>query len=235
MATQIATPQHNVKDVLNTLRGVSFIGLDIETQVKLKGGRKNPMQGRVTKRVTGSTVLVAQNKNTNTYQNMVRNRLAGQFLAEAMAKAEASKTLLLDILTAQEIDELAAKIEAALEAGEDDRKEQAEEAFTVSARKWGERVPNSPFIKHVKAGELHPNYYLDTIWLRAGIVEFFLDGQPIAEDAIEGYEKPEAKEGANVQGGLKVENQVIVRSIGLDSILGIRTAGAHYAGQFFYA
>lgn len=234
MATQIATPQFNIKDVLDTLRGVSFIGLDIETLVKLKGGRKNPMQGRVTKRVTGSTVLICQNKTTNTYQNMVRNRLAGQFLAEAVAKAEESKALLLDILSPTELAELALKIESALEAGEDDRKSEAEDAFTVSARKWGERIPESPFIKHTKAGELHPSYYLDTIWLRAGEVAFFLDGNPIAEDAIEGYEKPAVREGANVQGGLKAENQVIVRSIGLDSILSIRTAGTNYAGQFYY-
>lgn len=234
MATQIATPQFNIKDVLDTLRGVSFIGLDIETLVKLKGGRKNTMQGRVTKRVTGSTVLICQNKTTNTYQNMVRNRLAGQFLAEAVAKAEESKALLLDILSPTELAELALKIEQALEAGEDDRKDEAEAAFTVSPRKWGERIPESPFIKHTKEGDLHPNYYLDTIWLRAGEVAFFLDGNPIAEDAIEGYEKPVVKEGANVQGGLKAENQVIVRSIGLDSILSIRTAGTNYAGQFYY-
>lgn len=235
MATQIATPQYNAKDVLDKLRGVSFIGLDIETLVKLKGGKKNPMQGRVTKRVSGSTVLVAQNKNTNTYQNMVRNRLTTQYLNEAMGKAEAGKTALVDILSAAELDELSAKIEAALVAGEAERKEQAEEAFNVSARKWGERVPNSPFIKHVKAGEVHANYYLDTIWLRAGTVEFFLDGNPINEADIEGYEKVEAKEGANVQGGLKAEDQVIVRSIGLDSILRIKTGGTDYAGQFYYA
>lgn len=235
MATQIATPQYNVKDVLNKLRGVSFIGLDIETLVKLKGGKKNPMQGRVTKRVTGSTVLICQNKTTNTYQNMVRNRIAGEILSEATAKAEEGKTLLLDVLSQAEIDELAAKIEAALEAGEDERKEAAEERFEVKARKWGERIPNSPFIAHTKADTPHTSYYLDTIWLRAGEVEFFLDGNPIAEGDIEGYEKPVAKEGDNIQGGLKAENQVIVRSIGLDSILNIRTGGQSYAGQFYYA
>lgn len=235
MATQIATPQYNVKDVLDKLRGVSFIGLDIETLVKLKGGKKNPMQGRVTKRVVGSTVLVAQNKNTNTYQNMVRNRLVNQYLDEAMDKAATAKGALVDILSAAELDELSVKIETALEAGNDERREAAEEAFNVSARKWGERVPNTPFIKHVKAGDVHANYYLDTIWLRAGTVEFFLDGNPINEADIEGYEKPEVKEGANVQGGLKAENQVIVRSIGLDSVLRIKTGGTDYAGQFYYA
>lgn len=235
MATQIATPQYNIADVLEKLRGVSFIGLDMETVVPLKGGAKNPMKGLVTKRVTGSTVLVAQNKTTNTYQNMVRNRLANQYLDEALNKADTAKGALVDILTQAELDELAVKIENALAAGEDDRKAEAESAFTVQARKWGERIPNSPFIQHTKTGELHPSYYLDTYFLRAGKTEFFYKGQPIDEDKIEGYEKPKAKEGANVQGGLKVENQVIVRSIGLDGILAIRTGGSEYAGQFYYA
>lgn len=230
-----AIAQHNIKDVLDKLRGVSFIGLDIETEVKLKGGRKNPMQGRVTKRVTGSTVLICQNKNTNTYQNMVRNSIAGEILADATAKANEGKALLLDVLTPAEIDELGAKIEAALIAGESERREEAEERFEVKARKWGERIPNSPFIQHTKAGDVHPSYYLDTIWLRAGTVEFFLDGNPIAEGDIEGYEKPVAKEGENIQGGLRAENQVTVRSIGLDSVLRVKTGGQDYVGQFFYA
>lgn len=227
--------QTNINTVLSGFRGVSFIGLDMETEVKLKGGRKNPMQGRVTKRVIGSTVLICQNKNTNTYQNMVRNRIAGELLQEVTHKAEISKGLLIDLLSQQELDELSAKIEAALDAGEDERKEQAEERFEVKARKWGERIPNSPFIQHTKEGDVHPNYYLDTIFLKAGTTEFFLDGQPIAEDDIEGYEKPKAKEGAHIQGGLSVENQVIVRSIGLASVLKIRTKGAEHSGTFFYA
>jgi len=235
MATQIATPQYNVKDVLDKLRGVSFIGLDIETIVPLKGGKKNPMKGRVTKRVTGSTVLVAQNKTTNTYQNMVRNRLANQFLNEALAKADTAKGALVNILTPAELDALADQIETALAAGEDERKDQAEAAFTVSERKWGERIPNSPFIQHTKADSVHPSYYLDTYFLRAGKSEFFLDGKPIDEKDIEGYERPVAKEGDNVQGGLKASDQVIVRSIGLDSILAIRTAGTSYSGAFYYA
>jgi len=231
----MATQTFNAKTVLAALRGVSFIGLDMETSVPLKGGKKNPMQGRVTKRVIGSTVLIAQNKNTNTYQNMVRNRIAGELLAEATAKADAGKGMLVDILTPAELDELSAKIEAALEAGEAERKNEAEERFEVKPRKWGERIPNSPFIQHTKAGEVHTNYYLDTIFLNAGKSEFFLDGQPIAEDDIEGYEKPVLKEGAQIQGGLKAENQVIVRSIGLASILAIRTGGKNYAGDFYYA
>lgn len=226
---------HNIRTVLAALRGVSFIGLDQETLVKLKGGKGNPMQGRVTKRVTGSTVLVAANKNTNTYQNMVRNRIAGELLAEATEKAAAATGLLSDVLSTEELETLAAKIEEALEAGADEREEAAEDRFAVKPRKWGQRIPNSPFIEHTKAGDVHPSYYLDTIFLRAGKVEYFLDGNPIAEEDIEGLEKPAAREGDHIQGGLKAENQVQVRSLALDSILAIRTGGASYTGQFYYA
>lgn len=229
------TQMHNIATVLAGLRGVSFIGLDMETVVPLKGGKKNPMQGRVTKRVTGSTVLVAQNKNTNTYQNMVRNRIAGELLSEAMAKADTAKTSLVDILTPQQLDELSAKIEAALVAGEAERESEAEDRFQVKPRKWGERIPNTPIIQHTKTGDVHPNYYLDTVFLRAGTTEYFLDGKAIAEGDIEGLDKTEAKEGAHIQGGLKAENQVIVRSIGLAGVLAIRTGGTNYAGDFYYA
>lgn len=226
---------HNIRTVLSALRGVSFIGLDQETLVKLKGGKANPMQGRVTKRVTGSTVLIAANKNTNTYQNMVRNRIAGELLAEAQNKAAEATGLLSDVLSTEELEKLAEQIEEALEAGADEREEAAEDRFAVKPRKWGQRIPNSPFIEHVKAGEVHPSYYLDTIFLRAGQVEYLLDGNPIAEEDIEGLVKTEAKEGDNIQGGLKAENQVIVRSLALDSIRAIRTGGTNYAGSFYYA
>lgn len=226
---------HNIANVLAALRGVSFIGLDMETVVPLGGGKANPMKDRVTKRVTGSTVLVAQNKNTNTYENMVHNRLAGQYLNEALDKADTAKSSLVDILTAQQLDELAAKIEGALAAGEAERRAKAEEAFQVKPRKWGERIPNTPIIRHVKAGELHPNFYLDAYFLRAGKTEYLLDGQPIDEDKIEGLKKVEAKEGDHIQGGLKASEQVQVRSIGLAGVLAIRTGGQTYAGDFYYA
>jgi len=65
----------NIATILSTVNGASFISLDTVTDVKLTGGRKNPMQGRVTKRVTGSSVMVFTNKNSNGYANMVERRL----------------------------------------------------------------------------------------------------------------------------------------------------------------
>jgi len=63
----------NLKDVLKVV-GTSFISLTIETDVKLPGGKKNPLQGQVTKKST-MNVMVFSNKNVNTYQNMVNRRL----------------------------------------------------------------------------------------------------------------------------------------------------------------
>lgn len=58
--------------------GASFVGLDTLTEPKLTGGKANPMQGRITKRMTGASVMVFQNKNTNGYEAMVQRRLAAE-------------------------------------------------------------------------------------------------------------------------------------------------------------
>lgn len=48
----------NINDVLKNVNGSSFVGIDTETDVTLLGGKNNPMQGRVTKKTTGSSVMV---------------------------------------------------------------------------------------------------------------------------------------------------------------------------------
>jgi hypothetical protein len=69
--TQLAAAVVNVT-------GASFIGLDTLAEVKLTGGKKNPMQGRVTKKMVGANVMVFTNKNSNGYENMVQKRLAAE-------------------------------------------------------------------------------------------------------------------------------------------------------------
>ena len=61
--------------VTDKVNGGTFISINTETQVKLAGGQKNPLQGRVTKVVMGSNVMVFQNKHSNAYENMVARRL----------------------------------------------------------------------------------------------------------------------------------------------------------------
>jgi hypothetical protein len=60
------------------VNGASFVGLDTETIPSLKGGKNNPMKGRIVKRMTGASLMVFQNKNANGYENMVRRRLEAE-------------------------------------------------------------------------------------------------------------------------------------------------------------
>jgi len=60
------------------LNGSSFIGIDTLTDVKLTGGKSNPMQGGVQKATIGSSVMIFSNKNSNAYENMVTRRLVAE-------------------------------------------------------------------------------------------------------------------------------------------------------------
>jgi len=60
------------------INGASFVGLDTHTDVVLTGGQKNPMQGRVTKRMVGAVVMSFQNKNFSAYEAMVKRRLVAE-------------------------------------------------------------------------------------------------------------------------------------------------------------
>lgn len=158
-----------VKAAFETLAGGTFVGMDTETVVTLKGGKKNPQQGRVTKQMTGATVMCFSNTNGSAYNAMVLRRL------EAEGKDPAS--------------------------------------FELSPRAWGERIAGTPFVEHKGA------HYLEVIFLRAGAVQYLLDGNPVDAAAIEGL--PDKREGE--QGGL--ENKVIVRTFSLDSIISLRANG----------
>jgi hypothetical protein len=62
-------------DLVNQVRGSSFMGLTTETKVKLKGGKKNPMQGRVTKVTENSNVMIFSNCAKSGYEEMVKRRM----------------------------------------------------------------------------------------------------------------------------------------------------------------
>lgn len=64
-----------IQEILANVNGTTFISINTKTPVKLAGGKKNLLQGRVEKVVTGSNVMVFQNKTTNGYENMVNRRL----------------------------------------------------------------------------------------------------------------------------------------------------------------
>jgi hypothetical protein len=155
------------------INGASFVGIDTHTDVKLSGGKKNPMQGRVTKRMMGANVMSFQNKNFSAYESMVHRRLAA--------------------------------------AGKDPA------AFVLSERAWGTRIPNMPIVEHFKDGVT--KYYLEVIFVKPGVVCYYLDGASIAKADIEGLVEREEGE----QGGL--EDKVIIRTFGSESITELRVDG----------
>jgi hypothetical protein len=66
----------NLTSVFGNVNGNTVVGLTTRTNVTLKGGKKNPLQGRVTKVMEDANVMVFQNKNVNGYENMVKRRLS---------------------------------------------------------------------------------------------------------------------------------------------------------------
>lgn len=58
------------------ITGTSFVGISTETPVTLTGGKKNPLQGRVVKRMASGNVIIFCNRESNGYENMVQRRLA---------------------------------------------------------------------------------------------------------------------------------------------------------------
>jgi hypothetical protein len=87
--------------------------------------------------------------------------------------------------------------------------------FELSPRSWGTRIPNTPFVRHVIEDEL-VRYYLEVIFLRAGTIEYLLDGHPLDKRVkIPGIlEHNEAE-----QGGLT--RKVVLRDYACDHITGI--------------
>ena len=63
-----------IQDII-AVHGTAFIGFDTETDVKLTGGKKNPLQGKVTKRTIGLTGMVFSDKESSGYENQVNREL----------------------------------------------------------------------------------------------------------------------------------------------------------------
>lgn len=66
---------HTLKEEIDNVKGTTFMGMDILTAVKLKGGNKNPYQGRVTKKITDANVIIYSNTEDTGYMYMMKNLL----------------------------------------------------------------------------------------------------------------------------------------------------------------
>jgi hypothetical protein len=164
-----------LKEQINGVKGTTFAGLTTLTSVKLKGGKKNAMQGRVTKRTENSNVMLFSNTEDSGYVSMVRKRMVAE--------------------------------------GKDP------DTFEPKPRAWGKRIGSSPFIEH------KDKYYLECFFISPGKVTYFLDGEEIDKDQIEGLdEKPtETQAYKESQGG--IENKVVIRTFAIDSIESITVRG----------
>lgn len=100
------------------------------------------------------------------------------------------------------------------------------EQFELSARKWGERIEDSCFIKHTKDGV--EKQYLEVIFLNGPKkVEYLLDGKPIAKEELIGFREPSVN--PLMQGGLAgTEDEVILRTFECNSVKRIRTDSKEY-------
>lgn len=60
--------------IVDGIKGTRFASIDTISEVKLKGGKKNPLQNRVFKKTEGSVVILT-NTPEQVYANMVKKRL----------------------------------------------------------------------------------------------------------------------------------------------------------------
>lgn len=64
-----------IKAEVDKVKGSTFISIDTVTEVKLTGGKKNPLQGRVRKITRGANVMIFSGTEQNGYENMVKRRM----------------------------------------------------------------------------------------------------------------------------------------------------------------
>lgn len=64
-----------IKAEVDKVKGATFISLDTMTDIKLTGGKKNPLQGRVQKITRGANVMVFNDTEQNGYENMIKRRM----------------------------------------------------------------------------------------------------------------------------------------------------------------
>lgn len=64
-----------IKTAVDKVKGSTFISLDTLTEVKLTGGKKNPLQGRVQKATRGANVMIFNSTEQNGYENMIKRRM----------------------------------------------------------------------------------------------------------------------------------------------------------------
>ncbi len=96
--------------------------------------------------------------------------------------------------------------------------------FVAGSLPWGTRIGNSPLIEH--KGQI----YIQLIFMKGGDTVYRHGATVIEESEIQGFTPPKKKEES--QGGL--EDEVIIRTLKLDSIVKLRINKKEYTGSFYY-
>lgn len=66
---------NTIKTEVDKVKGTTFVSIDTVTDVKLTGGKSNPLQGRVQKLTRGANVMVFNSTEQNGYENMIKRRM----------------------------------------------------------------------------------------------------------------------------------------------------------------
>jgi hypothetical protein len=64
-----------LNELVSKVKGTTFAGITTKTEVKLLGGKKNHMQGRVQKLTENANILVYSNSEKSGYAEMVKRRM----------------------------------------------------------------------------------------------------------------------------------------------------------------
>jgi hypothetical protein len=68
-------PIVGLKEEIDKLEGCYQVEIDTSTKAKLKGGKSNPMQDRVTKKTVGAKMMLFSNVGNDAYEKMVKSRM----------------------------------------------------------------------------------------------------------------------------------------------------------------
>jgi len=68
----------NIRDLMEEIKGATFIGVTYDSTPKIKGGKKNPFVGNTIKHVIGANAQVFTNAVKNGYEQKVKRRLVAE-------------------------------------------------------------------------------------------------------------------------------------------------------------
>mgnify|MGYP000406757741 CR=1 FL=1 len=190
---------NEAKALLDKIHGATFAAMDTVTIPVLRGGKANPMQGKIAKHCNGHRVMLFTNKKSNAYLNKVVRHLQREQKVPAT-------------LLNKPVEEM--------------NEQEKKACFSLGPLPWGERVPDSPFIQckgryylqcvFLECGSIEYRAAEDISFHNGDSFVHFRKGELMLKDDIQGLNE---RSGSEHQG---LEKEVIVRTYALDSIVSLR-------------